>query len=141
MALQNRDDLTTTIETNIPVGTSGGVTATNHRVVEENLADGIWKRVTTEIDDTDSPYTVDLDVTQVLLCDPTSGAITVNLPAIAGVADSVIYIKNVGTTNAVTIDGNSAEEIDGATTYSLSTQYDCVLIIAGSAEWHVLTTV
>jgi hypothetical protein len=140
MTLQNRTALTTTIETNIPVGTSGGVTATNHRQVEENLADGIWKRVATEIDDGDSPYTASVTTTQILLADPTSGAITVNLPEVDSSSGAIITIKNIGTSNAVTIDADGSETIDGATTLSLSSQWDFATLFCNGDAWFVIAS-
>ena len=57
----------------------------------------------------------------VLLCDPSGGAITVNLLAVAAVQPGrPIWIRSTGTTNAVTIDGAGSETIDGATTLVLA---------------------
>ena len=140
MTLQDRDTLTTTINTNIPTNTTGGVTATNHRQVEENLADGIWGKVETVIDDTDSPYTLDLDATQVLSADPSSGAIVVNLPALSGVTGKVFWFMNTGGTNNVTLTADGSDLLNGSGTYATSTQYDGAMVVAGAAQWWVYPT-
>lgn len=138
MTLQDRTTLTTTINTNIPVGTTKGVTATNHRQVEENLADGIWRLISTPITDTDSPYTLDVQATQILLTDSTAGAITVNLPSASSASGYVVYIKHNGSANTTTIDGDASETIDGATTKVLSTQYEVVKLYCDGTEWWII---
>ena len=77
----------------------------------------------------------------VLLCDCTSNAITVTLPAVASDQfDGKVYIikKVDSTANAVTIDGNSAETIDDATTQTLTSQYDSITILNDRSEWHII---
>jgi hypothetical protein len=138
MTLQSYTNLSTTITTNLADNTTGGISASDHRTVENNLLDGIWKRVSSAIDNTDSPYTVNLSNTQILLADPTSGAITVNLPAVTSSTGAILTVKNIGTTNAVTLDGNASETIDGATTKALSTQYDVVTVFCDGTEWHII---
>ena len=139
MTLQTRDALTTTINTNIPTNTAGGVTATNHRAVEENLADGIWQRLVTAIDDTDSPYTADPDTEQIIIADSTSGTITINLPAAGSSTNKLYTVKHVGGANNVVLDGNASETIDGATTHTLSTQYEVVSIVCDGTEWWIIS--
>lgn len=83
--------------------------------------------------------TVNAGTDTYIMCDATSGNVTVNLPALSTVANREYVIKKVDATgNTVTIDANSAETIDGATTQVLSTQYDYIRIIAGTSEWHIV---
>ena len=91
------------------------------------------------IDDTDSPYTV-VATDSVLVCDTTGGAITVNLPAAADVPGQQLTVKKVsGGVNAVTLDGNGAEEIDGSTTNAdVDAQYDVLTIICDGTQWLIL---
>lgn len=64
-------------------------------------------------------YTATID-DDVILCDTTSGAITITLPAIATVQYS-ITVKNIGSAgNNVTVDGNGAELIDNNSTIALT---------------------
>jgi len=74
----------------------------------------------------------------VWIVDTSAGVATVNLPKLEDVVGEAFYIKNGGA-NAATIDADGAEEIDGATTLVLASQYDVVKIAAGTSEWHVLS--
>jgi hypothetical protein len=75
----------------------------------------------------------------VILVDATSGAVVITLPAAAGVTNRIYQVKKVDSSvNAVTVDGNDAETIDGATTQVLSTQYEAVMIVCDGAGWHIL---
>ena len=78
----------------------------------------------------------DLDHTH--LCDCTSNAITINLPA-ASQAGRRYEIKKIdATSNAVTIDGNGSETIDGATTITITSQYESVTIVSDGQDWFIV---
>jgi hypothetical protein len=85
---------------------------------------------------------VDISSTTTLLTsDPRnirgSGTITINLfAASADTLDDEIYIKNVGS-GTITIDANGSQTIDGALTYSLSTQYSYVCLKSTSSGWDI----
>jgi len=69
----------------------------------------------------------------------TSGAVTVTLPAAASNTGMRVSIKKIdASANAVTIDGNGSETIDGATTSSLASQYDVATLICDGTEWFSL---
>lgn len=73
------------------------------------------------------------------LCDATSGAFTVNLPAAASNTGRLYNIKKTDSSaNAITVDANASELIDGATTYSLLVQYESVSIQCDGTGWNVL---
>lgn len=75
----------------------------------------------------------------VVLCDCTSGAITVTLPAAASSTGKQYDIKKIdAVANDVTIDGASAETIDDTTTKTISTQYDSVTIVCSGSEWWLI---
>lgn len=75
-----------------------------------------------------------------ILCNNTSGGITINLPAAAGCSGRVYVIKKIsGILNNVTIDGNSAETIDGAATRVLTVQYETVMIQSNGTAWFILS--
>lgn len=78
----------------------------------------------------------------VLLCDPAGGAITVNLPAVATTQPGrLFWIRTTGTTNAVTIDGNASETIDGATTKSLASgAIHAVKIVSDGTAWFTVAS-
>lgn len=72
-----------------------------------------------------------------VLVDASSGAVTVTLPAAATAADGFfIYVmKTDNSTNAVTVDGDGAETIDGQTTFTLGNQYDAGLFVTNATAW------
>ena len=59
---------------------------------------------------------------ETVLCDPTGGAFTVNLPpAVLGDAD--IIVKNASaSTTAITVDADAAETIDGSATATIASR-------------------
>jgi hypothetical protein len=77
------------------------------------------------------------DRNKVILVDATAGAITVNLLAAATAASgfTITIKKTDSSTNAVTIDGNSGETIDGSATYVLSTQNNAVVLTTNGSNW------
>ena len=79
------------------------------------------------------------DGDDMVICDATSAAFTVTLPSVASFAGKQVIIKKVdASANAVTVDANGSETIDGATTQSLAAQYDSVTLVAGPSEWHLI---
>lgn len=82
------------------------------------------------------------DSNKEIICDATSAAFTVNLPAAASVwSGFTLYLKKIdSTTNAITIDGNASETIDGSTTYALAAQYDAVMLVCDGSNWVVAST-
>jgi hypothetical protein len=74
-----------------------------------------------------------------ILCDATSGAFDVDLPAAASHTGRVYMIKKVdASANAVSIDPNAAELIDGsATSYTLSVQWAAVTIVSDGTSWFI----
>ena len=75
---------------------------------------------------------------QISICDCTSGAITITLPAASDVLGMILTAKKIDSSvNALILDGNASETIDGATTFSMATQYMSVSIFAGAAgAWY-----
>lgn len=75
----------------------------------------------------------------VIPCDATAGAFTVNLPAAASNAGvALTIIKTDSSVNAITVDGNASETIDGLTTRTLNTQYESIRIICDGTTWYIL---
>jgi hypothetical protein len=89
--------------------------------------------VTTKIAD----YTA-LTSDDVILVNATSGAITITLPTAVS-ATRVLKIKKTDSSaNAVTIDGNGSETIDGAITYAIENQFVCISIVSDGTSWHIV---
>ena len=66
-----------------------------------------------------------------------SAAATITLPTAVGVAGRVYVVKRTGS-GAVVIATTSAQTIDGAATYTIGTQYQCVAVMSDGANWQVI---
>ena len=76
---------------------------------------------------------------ETILCDATGGVITIALKAVVNMAGKVYRIKKIDASgNAITINPNSAELIDGAATYALAAQWDSAVIQCDGAAWYVV---
>lgn len=71
-----------------------------------------------------------------LAVDSSGGARTLNLPTAVGITGRKYCIIKVSSdSNAVTIDANGAETINGATTQVISSQYSNVCIVSDGSNW------
>lgn len=79
------------------------------------------------------------EANDVNFCDATSGAFTIKLPDAATYpAHQYTLIKIDSSANAVTIGRTGTDTINGATSYSLSGQYDSVTVVSkGSGVWYI----
>jgi hypothetical protein len=86
---------------------------------------------------TSAETVVAADENTVYLANATSGAFTVTLPAVAGLPAGwrVSVIKTDSSANAVTIDGNASETINGAATIALNRQYEHVSLVTNGSAW------
>ncbi len=79
------------------------------------------------------------DLDSVVLVDATSAGITVTLPDATVVSGKNITIKKTdASANAVTVDGNGSQKIDGATTASLASQNKYISIVSDGTNWHIV---
>lgn len=76
----------------------------------------------------------------VVLVNSTAGAFTLTLPAAADAEGQVLIIKKTdAAANAVTIDPDGAELIDGAANNAeIDAQYDCLMLISDGTGWHII---
>ena len=73
-----------------------------------------------------------------ILCNAAGGAITVNLPAAVSNSDRIMFIKKTdSSTNAITIDANASETIDGDLTKLLNVQYEAIPIVCDGSNWFI----
>jgi hypothetical protein len=73
-----------------------------------------------------------------ILGDASGGAITINLPAVASNVGMILVVKKIdGTGNAVTLDGNGAEAIDGVGTLAITTVNQAVTIQSNGSAWYI----
>jgi hypothetical protein len=84
-------------------------------------------------------YTATGDET-IIPCSCSVSSFTVTLPAASTMTGKQLKIIRTDSdlTRAVTIDANGSETIDGATTTTLNTQYECVTIACDGSNWHVI---
>lgn len=73
-----------------------------------------------------------------LLVDATAGAITATLhPAALHAGRELTVIKTDSSTNAVTVDGDGAETINGNATFRISPQYGQVTLVSNGLAWFI----
>lgn len=80
---------------------------------------------------------------QVVVADADSGAVTVTLPNVTGIAGRVYHVKGVNNgTNAVTVQGTAGQAVDGASGgFELSVENESITLVAGSSPaigWYIL---
>jgi hypothetical protein len=75
----------------------------------------------------------------VILADSSSAAFTLTLPTAVGNTGKVFRVKKTDSSfNAVTIDGDGTETIDGATTTTLNTQDETLTIVSDGSNWEII---
>lgn len=81
-------------------------------------------------------YTATCD-DEVILVDASVGSRTITLPPASLATRRRICVKKIdtSTTNTVTIDGNGAETIDGATTFVLAGERTSVKLVCDGSGW------
>lgn len=88
---------------------------------------------------TAATHTVDAEADRYLLCDTTSNAIDVELPAASTAGDGYrLDVKVVDATNSVTINENGTDEIDGAASQTLSVVYENLSLLCTGSTWHII---
>lgn len=93
-----------------------------------------WSDIQTVI----AAYTADLD-DEIILCNATSGAFSVTLPAVAVSEGKTFTMKKIDSSaNAVTIDGSGSETIDGETTQTLDSQHSSMSIYCDGSAWYMV---
>ena len=120
----------------------GGLVTTTWTPWFEGAAMGAWSKKNPAVLAKTAAYTVLVaDDGKLIDADASGGAFTVTLPTVASAGDGfVIAVKKTdSSSNAVTVDGNGAETIDGAATRSLSTRYQVEFYRCDGTEWHLMS--
>ena len=87
---------------------------------------------------TTTTYTVG-DESVIYVDDDTAGGdVTITLPPVALSNDRLLYFKKIGSTGDMILDGEGSETIDGATTRTVSPQWDADLLHCNGSAWFVL---
>lgn len=71
---------------------------------------------------------------------PVAAPVTLTLPTAVGNEGLSLFVERRGATHSVILDGNGAETINGATTYTITQDRGVVLIISDGVGWRVLMT-
>ncbi len=90
------------------------------------------------VDDKSSAYTIVAgDLGKVINVDASGGAVTLTLTAAATLGDGFwCYVRKADSSaNAVTVDPNAAELVNGAATLAITTQYDQRLLVCDGSAW------
>ena len=71
-----------------------------------------------------------------VLCDASSGSLTITLPSAAGLAGREYKVKRIdGSSHSVTLSTSDGTTIDGASAYSLVSQYAVIILISDGKSW------
>lgn len=121
------------------------VVLTDDNDVEKWTADPVAGSIgaTGAVDAKTAAYTITIgDATKTIAVDASSGAITITLPTAASATNGfeVTVKKTDSSANAVTVDGNGAETIDGATTLVLSNQNNSATLRCDGSNWILVAT-
>ncbi len=110
-----------------------GVFLKDDTVTAAKLVDGI--SIPRSIVSKTTTYTI-TSSDDIVTCDASGGAFTVTLPAAASNTGLVLLIKKTDNgTNAVTVDGNGSETIDGSTTIALPGLNNFIEVVSDGTNW------
>lgn len=74
-----------------------------------------------------------------VLADASGTALTVTLPPAIDSTDRYIFVKKIdASANTVIIDGNASEQIDGASSITLTAQYSGRSLVCDGANWFLI---
>jgi len=82
--------------------------------------------------------TLTLDATHFTVVATLAGAQTFTLPTAVGIAGRIYNIKKTGASGLLTVDGDGTETIDGALTFTTSTQYESVTVQSDGSNWIII---
>lgn len=110
---------------------------TNLTLIGQTFFDGAIACKIKSVTSFDDPYTAGEEV--VIIADATLGAMQVRLPAAASVPNRTYIVKKVDSSgNAVTINPDGVETIDGVLTPTLNAQYDFIRVISTGTTWYII---
>lgn len=100
-------------------------------------ASGIYPSKIGPVTSVTTTYTI-LTSDETILANTSGGAFTITLPTAVGIAGKEYTIKNIGSpVNAVTVDGDGAETIDGTATRIITSQNDSITVRSDGTEYWI----
>lgn len=110
---------------------------TSITLIGQTTVDGAMALKVKSINSLSDPYTAGEEI--VILADASLGALTVVLPPAASVANRVYLVKKTDASgNAVTLNPDGTETIDGVLTPTLGAQYQFMKVISNGTTWYVI---
>ena len=79
--------------------------------------------------------------TSLVVASSSSGAKTMTLPAAAVSAGRKITFVKSGASGTIVIDPNASEQVDGASTFTLTAAKDTATIVCDGTAWHVVAKI
>lgn len=135
---------------NIAIRGTASLGSTNYAIQLQDGTEGIgkflknvaadgkanWADIYEQITVTNTTHNVGTERT--IFADSSSNSITINLPAASTNAGKMLTVKKINAANTVTLDGNGSENIDGAATYAMTTNYDKVTVQCNGTQWFII---
>lgn len=83
-------------------------------------------------------YTI-LSTDSTIICNASTVNLTMTLPAAGTVTNQIYNIKKAdATVYTIIVDGNGSETIDGASTFTLTSQWECITVQSDGSNWFIL---
>lgn len=136
--LGSSGSVTTNTVTNA-ISANGGTSAISRASDGTNILEGVPAFVAnfgfvTAIDETDSPYSLDLSNTDVLQVETNTSTVTVALPSLADITPGGgVFIQDISynaNTNNITVNRDGSDTVDNATSLTISTNGESVYLKA-----------
>jgi len=114
----------------------------NNEVIVYNSTTGTWENSSTKLVISSTAKTDDYTATdddEVIICDASSKAITITMPVAAVSIGKDFFVKKIDSSdNAVNIEADGTETIDGADAIIMLTQYECIHVVCDGTTWHII---
>jgi hypothetical protein len=122
-----------TITGNVITFTDTITPTANVEIVKADAGPRTRSNVTSKI----ATYTIDID-DDYIIASAGADIFTLTLPdAVSGIGKELTIKKIDASVNAVIVDGNSTQLIDGELTHELTTQYDSINVISDGENWWI----
>lgn len=97
----------------------------------------VFNRNVMEITDRDSPFKI---TRSSIKCDSSNGNITVKMPKASRNNNIAFAIKKTSSANIVNITTHNEDKINGLTTYTLTSNYETIIVISDGDNWNITSS-
>jgi len=126
------------------LGTKASAVAADTLLISDSADSNKGKVVTLAVVKAFTTY-INVDTTpypaagfSIIIANDDAAAASVTLPAVATSAGLTYTIKKEGSSGNITVSGSGAENIDGANTAVLTTQYESITVVCDGVEWWII---